>query len=104
MPHKVVRGAVFTLESRAAFIEDYQRLGMHLNIWGWEVTTTRITAALVALVVRKSALCRRSHPCLVDLEAGGGRSPWCTTCRCRRSSWWPSYLFCGRYLARTREQ
>ena len=29
---------------------------MHLNIWGWEVTTTRITVALVALVVRKSLL------------------------------------------------
>ena len=54
MPHKVVRGAVFTLADRTAFIEDYQRLGMHLNIWGWEVTTTRITVALVALVVRKS--------------------------------------------------
>ena len=56
MPHKVVRGAVFTLADRTAFIEDYQRLGMHLNIWGWEITTPRITAALVALVVRKSLL------------------------------------------------
>ena len=56
MPHKVVRGAVFTLADRTAFIEDYHRLGMHLNIWGWEVTTTRITVALVALVVRKSLL------------------------------------------------
>ena len=56
MPHKVVRGAIFALTDRTAFIEDYQRLGMHLNIWGWEITTPRITAALVALVVRKSLL------------------------------------------------
>eukprot|EP01045_Picozoa_sp_COSAG04_P006268 COSAG04_NODE_304_length_17311_cov_13.648792_18_plen_198_part_00 len=57
IPHKLVRARVFSLSHRAAFNDDYQKLGMHLNIAGLAVSTSRITAAVVAIVVRMFAFC-----------------------------------------------
>ena len=59
VPRRIVRGRVFDLSSRTAFAEDYRKLGMHLNIAGWAIKTSRITAALVAIVVRATSVFRQ---------------------------------------------
>ena len=52
VPHRIVRGRVFSLSDRAAFNDDCQKLGMHLNIMGCAIKSSRIKAASVAIVVR----------------------------------------------------